>query len=988
MKYLIAGILFAVFSTLGAAAPDTRPNTCGACPNLASRASVNPLDDACPTGTILYVKANASPGGNGASWATAFQDLQEALSAVDGCPGIAEIWVAAGIYKPTSGTDRTIYFVMRAGVAIYGGFPNTGNPGFAARDWNAYPTILSGDIGETGNADNSYHIIFNNDNGLDHTAILDGFTITAGGYATTFDFANGGGMYNNNVSPSVINCKFTQNKAQSYGGGMYNNNASPIVYNCIFSENSGGIGGAMYNESTSSPIVTNCIFTGNSASNGGGMFNLSSPLVSNCTFSNNSTTISGGGMYNVSSAIVTNCIFLGNSAGVTGGGMSNVLSSVSTNVINCTFSGNSATYGGGIYSEATSTSISNCIIWGNSSGIFKNGASQIPVSYSIVQGGYEGANNLNEDPLFVDQPPVGLGTSGDLHLLSCSPAINTGTSADAPATDFDGNARPFNGGFDMGAFEFQGMPESPTAVCRNLTVYLDEFGGATVQGADLDNGSTGCEMLSFVIDGQAQKLFTCDDAGLHSAILTVTDANNQSANCSATITVVDTITPVINCSVIEAVRNAEAGLCSFTPQHNDFNPEVLDNCTVTRLNDYNNTASLNGIAFPVGVTTVVWTAMDASGNTASCTVDITVIDDQMPTATCFDQAITLNGEAQIGLKADDLVDAADNCSIESITFSPAAISCESLGQTVPVTATVADANGNTATCVSQITVDGLPCGWSQNPDGVGCEDGSSIGYNPASGTFSVTSANCYYAAPYTNDALAYGQYELCGDGMITAQVTGIAGLGWAGITLRESNAPGAKKVQLTTNLNSNQSRREVRLTTGGQAYPQQFPAQGRYWLRLMRQGNQFVGYTSANGTQWFQAFAVTVSMNTCIQAGLVLSNYQSNNTISATFANVSVVQNRNNLVVAPAGTTPTAAVQTRINVYPNPTNGPVQIDLSGYAHQAVRIEVYDSYGHKLQTKNTDNPAFNLDLSGYPSGLYFIRLNADGTPDRTVRLIRR
>ena len=90
----------------------------------------------CP-GSILYVNDDAGGNDNGTSWANAFNDLQEALSLAASCPDVTEIWVAEGTYKPTSGTDRNISFSMQNGVAIYGGFPNTGNPTFADRDWAA-----------------------------------------------------------------------------------------------------------------------------------------------------------------------------------------------------------------------------------------------------------------------------------------------------------------------------------------------------------------------------------------------------------------------------------------------------------------------------------------------------------------------------------------------------------------------------------------------------------------------------------------------------------------------------------------------------------------------------------------------------------------------------------------------------------------------------------------------------------------------------------
>ncbi|HYE95721.1 MAG TPA: hypothetical protein VD962_05895, partial [Rubricoccaceae bacterium] len=72
--------------------------------------------------TVWYVDADAAPGGNGTSWAQAFRDLQQGLSAAQSGH---EVWVAEGVYKPTAGTDRSIAFVLRPGVRVFGGFAGT-----------------------------------------------------------------------------------------------------------------------------------------------------------------------------------------------------------------------------------------------------------------------------------------------------------------------------------------------------------------------------------------------------------------------------------------------------------------------------------------------------------------------------------------------------------------------------------------------------------------------------------------------------------------------------------------------------------------------------------------------------------------------------------------------------------------------------------------------------------------------------------------------
>ena len=50
-------------------------------------------------------------------------------------------------------------------------------------------------------------------------------------------------------------------------------------------------------------------------------------------------------------------------------------------------------------------------------------------------------------------------------------------------------------------------------------------------------------------------------------------------------------------------------------------------------NDYNNTSDASD-TYPVGTTTITWTVTAAAGNTAMCTQDITVTDDEDPTITC------------------------------------------------------------------------------------------------------------------------------------------------------------------------------------------------------------------------------------------------------------------------------------------------------------------------------------------------------------------
>jgi hypothetical protein len=97
----------------------------------------------CLAQGVLYVTPNARGKNDGTSWQDAFIDLQDALEVAQAGH---DVWIAGGTYKPDRGTgERTMSFLVPAGVALYGGF--AGNEECRdERDWAANETILSGDL--------------------------------------------------------------------------------------------------------------------------------------------------------------------------------------------------------------------------------------------------------------------------------------------------------------------------------------------------------------------------------------------------------------------------------------------------------------------------------------------------------------------------------------------------------------------------------------------------------------------------------------------------------------------------------------------------------------------------------------------------------------------------------------------------------------------------------------------------------------------------
>ncbi|HOO65072.1 MAG TPA: right-handed parallel beta-helix repeat-containing protein, partial [Synergistaceae bacterium] len=229
----------------------------------------------------FFVTPEGAGNEDGSSWEHAYgeKDLQTAVDAA-AVGGGGEVWVAAGVYRPSLEGDQNVPFTLKTGVALYGGFSGT-EIHRSERDWEENLTVLTGDLdnndegkvyGVTVSADqivgdNSKTVV--KAGNTDDTAILDGFTVCGGSNA----LGQGGGMHNGSGSPRVINCTFIGNATRK-GGGVYNDSGSPEI--------------------------ANCTFTGNAASwRGGGMCNWSgSARVINCTFTDNDVDLYGGGMYN------------------------------------------------------------------------------------------------------------------------------------------------------------------------------------------------------------------------------------------------------------------------------------------------------------------------------------------------------------------------------------------------------------------------------------------------------------------------------------------------------------------------------------------------------------------------------------------------------------------------------------------------------------------------------------------------------------------
>ncbi|MEM8954446.1 MAG: cadherin-like domain-containing protein [Verrucomicrobiota bacterium] len=396
----------------------------------------------------IYVFDVATSGSNnGTSWSDAFTDLQAGIAAAS--PG-DEVWVAGGPYTPTSGTDRTISFLLKGGVYVYGGFLGTSAERLLSdRFMSGFPprpsitTILSGDIGTPSDtSDNSLHVV----KSISPDVLLDGFTIQDGN--ANMSTSTGGGGIDVFQGDGIFRLLTIKDcLGSSRGGGVRITNASPhfdqvIIQDCYAPFGGGGM--YLTPSGGNSPKITNTRVCGNTTdfNGGGGLASISGPPGS----------------------VFINVVVSGNS----GGGIW-VQGNDTSQFINVTVTGNHradegsgwrSNFGGGARLE-------NCIVWNNGPG--QNFRATNPLdpasSHNLIEGNVSAnasfAVALTSDPLFLSpvEPAEAPTCEGDFGLVDPSLALDAGdNTVNTTLLDIRGQPRisgssAFNQVIDLGAVE-------------------------------------------------------------------------------------------------------------------------------------------------------------------------------------------------------------------------------------------------------------------------------------------------------------------------------------------------------------------------------------------------------------------------------------------------------------------------------------------------------------------------------------------------------
>jgi len=182
-----------------------------------------------------------------------------------------------------------------------------------------------------------------------------------------------------------------------------------------------------------------------------------------------------------------------------------------------------------------------------------------------------------------------------------------------------------------------------------------------------------------------------------------TDATGLTKTCTFRITVNDTELPTVTCPSSQSLSVA-AGTCASASY--TYTITAADNCSspapaLTRLN-----GPASGSNFPKGVSNVTWRAMDAAGNTKTCSFSVTVTDNVLPGIACpGNMAVTAAAGECSAVATYANPTATDNCAVASVILQNGLASGSVFPQGVTTnTWQAVDDSGLSATCTFTVTV--------------------------------------------------------------------------------------------------------------------------------------------------------------------------------------------------------------------------------------------------------------------------------------------
>lgn len=544
---------------------------------------------------------------------------------------------------------------------------------------------------------------------------------------------------------------------------------------------------------------------------------------------------------------------------------------------------------------------------------------------------------------------------------------------------------------------------------QTQNVIIDDVTAPTPDNASLSDVTAECSATPATptamdncagsIAGTPDVTFPITAQGTTVVTWTYDDGNGNTTTQTQNVIIDDVTDPVISLCPGNGTFLADSPNCEA--QVIWTAPTASDNCGAVTMTSSHN----SGDFFPLGTTTVTYTATDGAGNTAVCSFDITVtsdlnpVVDMMTMVDCFGNSTGAIGISVFGGTAPYTYDWNSGMyTTEDISGIPAGV----------YNCVVTDANGCTATVFATITEPAQLDGTIDlvvNPTSCGASDGL-INVSTSGGT-----------SPYTYDWNS-GTYT-------TEDISGLSA-GVYNLTITDNNActvmldttlsdPGAPSVVVDSTINATCNGDidgEIYITVTGGTMPYTFD-----WdndgtgdnddnedLMNVGAGSYGVVVTDATGCSASVSSSITEPAAIDVSVSQNGSDLIANGTGTYQWidcATLSPISGETNALFTASTNGDYAVIVTdgpcsdtsacyavsgigfdetvvSVSIYPNPSNGKLNIDLQGY-NGKVNVEVYSVNGQQLYNDDYINngASYAIDLTVLERGTYIIRLNYNG-----------
>ena len=263
----------------------------------------------------------------------------------------------------------------------------------------------------------------------------------------------------------------------------------------------------------------------------------------------------------------------------------------------------------------------------------------------------------------------------------------------------------------------------------------------------------------------------------------------------------------------------------------------------------------------------------------------------------------------------------------------------------------------------------------------------------------------------SSDEFHFVYQELRGDGEIIAELRGLENTNdWAkaGLMMRDNLNPNSRFAQMVISPNPD--------NVGGAGYTFQIrgnngtntsdsrriPGGTPYYLRLVRNGNYFIGYVSDRNGDWTAVSYSSINMGQTIYVGLATTSHNDGVLTTASYGDVSVngvtsrasvsldngtyLDNKESNLSTKDDLT---ATDFNVTMYPNPTLSNVNIRITDPSIHLDQILVYDIRGRlteefKAETVKINNE-YKLPLENLQSGIYIVNLITEDGIFKKLRL---